>query len=280
VNDASPDGCPEILREYAAKDKRVRVFHHEKNAGIAAARNTGLDAATGEYIAFCDSDDYIQPDMFKIMYKEIRRNNCDLAICHPYLTKENNEPIFRKTTSYGIRLRNKIIQKYKKGSFIVVWSKLYKRSAIEKIRFDPEVFGMDDGDFNLRAANNIKRYVRVDARMYGWRQYANSSGKSESFTKKRIEASYRWIEKINNSSQDLVPLSSDQRCILSSSVAAIMAAETMVFCAQEMASVSRRISDFYSRGIIDLKHTRGISRKIVIALFLVAGKIQKMIGIL
>ena len=67
VDDGSPDNCGQICEEYAAKDGRVRVIH-QTNQGVAAARNSGLEIATGEYIGFVDSDDYIDSDMYEYLY--------------------------------------------------------------------------------------------------------------------------------------------------------------------------------------------------------------------
>ena len=61
VDDGSPDACPAICDEYAQKDKRIKVVH-KQNGGVSSARNTGLDFATGDYIAFVDRDDYIEVD--------------------------------------------------------------------------------------------------------------------------------------------------------------------------------------------------------------------------
>lgn len=69
IDDGSPDQCGEICDEYAAKDSRVRVFHTE-NKGLSAARNLGLQKATGEYIGFIDSDDWIEPDMYEVLLRK------------------------------------------------------------------------------------------------------------------------------------------------------------------------------------------------------------------
>ena len=66
VDDGSPDGCGAICDEYAAQDKRVRVIH-KANGGVSSARNAGLTAATGEWIGWVDSDDWIEPDMYERM---------------------------------------------------------------------------------------------------------------------------------------------------------------------------------------------------------------------
>lgn len=80
VDDGSPDNSPILCDEYSKKDPRVRVIH-QKNAGVAAARNTGLEAAAGEYIAFVDSDDYIDPEMYASMMKIAQKYKCDVVMC-------------------------------------------------------------------------------------------------------------------------------------------------------------------------------------------------------
>ena len=62
VDDGSPDSCPEICDEYAAQDERIKVIH-KANGGLSSARNAGLDAASGDWVSFIDSDDWIEPDM-------------------------------------------------------------------------------------------------------------------------------------------------------------------------------------------------------------------------
>ena len=80
VDDGSPDNCPQMCDEWACKDSRIKVIH-KANGGISDARNAGIDAATGEYIAFVDSDDYIKPDMLKKLHSAICKENADIAAC-------------------------------------------------------------------------------------------------------------------------------------------------------------------------------------------------------
>ena len=72
VDDGSPDSCPEICDRYAKKDSRIKVIH-KKNEGLGYARNSGMLIATGEYIAFLDSDDYVSKDMYEKVYSELKR---------------------------------------------------------------------------------------------------------------------------------------------------------------------------------------------------------------
>lgn len=80
VDDGSSDNCPILCQQIAFKDKRVKVIH-QKNAGVAAARNTGLDVATGDYITFVDSDDYLELDMYEKMMSIVSKHDCDLVMC-------------------------------------------------------------------------------------------------------------------------------------------------------------------------------------------------------
>ena len=73
VDDGSDDGCPAICDAAAEKDARVRVIH-QKNQGLSAARNAGIDEAQGSYIAFADSDDYLEPCMLEIMLEQRKKD--------------------------------------------------------------------------------------------------------------------------------------------------------------------------------------------------------------
>ena len=88
VDDGSADSSGVICDAYAEKDSRVKVIH-QKNSGVSAARNTGLDAAEGEYIAFVDSDDHVDPDYLAALLQ----TKADLVICGAILQKDNGEII-------------------------------------------------------------------------------------------------------------------------------------------------------------------------------------------
>ena len=80
VDDGSLDNCPQMCDEYAKKDKRVRVIH-KKNAGLGYARNSGLEIATGEFVAFVDSDDYVELDMYEKLYETAKTTCSDTVFC-------------------------------------------------------------------------------------------------------------------------------------------------------------------------------------------------------
>ena len=93
VDDGSPDNCGKICDEYAEKDSRIKVIHQE-NGGLSAARNTGLDIATGNYIGFVDSDDYIDPDYIECMARHLYDG--ELISCVVIDENENGELINKK----------------------------------------------------------------------------------------------------------------------------------------------------------------------------------------
>ena len=96
VNDGSPDGSAKILEEYAQKDNRIKVITQE-NQGLSEARNTGLKIASGEYIAFLDSDDYIDLKFFEQLYKRGIESNSDVVVCENiYRFSGNKQKLFLK----------------------------------------------------------------------------------------------------------------------------------------------------------------------------------------
>lgn len=137
VDDGSPDQCGKICDEWAEKDKRIKVIHKE-NGGLSDARNAGLDIATGEYIGFVDSDDYIHPEMYRKMHERAKESNADLIMCNFFRVDELNKmcAFNENVCEDGFidkRIALKNICKY--SSYVAVWNKLYKRHLFQDIRF-------------------------------------------------------------------------------------------------------------------------------------------------
>ena len=107
VDDGSPDHCPEICDKYAQKDNRVKVIH-QKNGGVAAARNAGLILAQGEYITFVDSDDFIEPDMYQSMIQVADQYDCDVVMCDCIKEFGNRNEIYTHNIRSGYYNRNQL----------------------------------------------------------------------------------------------------------------------------------------------------------------------------
>ncbi len=136
VDDGSPDNCGKICDEYAKKDHRIEVIH-KSNGGLSDARNKGLEIAKGEYIGFVDSDDYIEADMYEVLYNLLKQYNADVSICNFYTVSQ--EKIAIKNADNGIKEYNRIeilkeilldnnIQSY-------AWNKLYKKDLFDEIKY-------------------------------------------------------------------------------------------------------------------------------------------------
>lgn len=78
VDDGSPDRVPQICDEYARRDSRIKVVHKE-NEGLGYARNSGLNIASGDYVAFVDSDDFVELNMYQTLYDEAQKENADVV---------------------------------------------------------------------------------------------------------------------------------------------------------------------------------------------------------
>lgn len=136
VNDGSTDSSPEICNEFARMDNRIRVIH-QKNVGLSGARNTGINEATGNYIYFIDSDDYVKNNTIESLISLAREKKCDVVIGNGLrITGDNSNPIkkeFKKSDfdlMHGIDYLVKAIQR---DTYIAcAWLNLYSLELIKK----------------------------------------------------------------------------------------------------------------------------------------------------
>lgn len=113
VDDLSPDRTPEMCDEWAKKDSRIRVVHKAQNEGLGLACNTGIEVATGEYIAFCDSDDYVDKGMYETMYNAAAKENVDVVFSG-IKTVDQNEVVrpMNQPTEYSVKTTKRDIHHY------------------------------------------------------------------------------------------------------------------------------------------------------------------------
>jgi CDP-glycerol glycerophosphotransferase len=139
IDDGSDDGSAAVLQARAAKDARIRVFSQD-NAGTGAARNTGLKHARGEFIMFCDSDDYYALDTCKKMYEAMKESNADLVKCYFASIQNGRFSDERKTQGH---LEEGVVhplnQEWKGYLGRGIWEKIFRKSIVDQqgIRFPP-----------------------------------------------------------------------------------------------------------------------------------------------
>ena len=162
IDDGSKDNGGSICDEYAARDPRIRVIHQE-NQGISAARNTGLDLATGDLIGFMDSDDRIDPDMFQLLYDNLMATGADISTCaiHGRANYEgvSPEPFLRSREEAMLAvLEDRTLD-------VTVWNKLYKKELFSNIRF-PVGRCYEDRYIIMDLLEQIHRMVSVNVPKY------------------------------------------------------------------------------------------------------------------
>ena len=139
VDDGSPDNCPAMCDAWAEKDSRIRVIHKE-NGGAASARNAALDVFQGEYITFVDSDDYIDVNMFSLLYASIERNDSGISMCELHNVDLDGSIIDSpkvQGTQEKSEARDVLVHLVEMSSicYCVLYNKLYKRLLWKDVRF-------------------------------------------------------------------------------------------------------------------------------------------------
>lgn len=167
INDGSKDKSLEIGQKWAQKDARIRIID-QANSGVSAARNAGIKAAKGEYIMFCDADDWYELNTCEVVANKIEDFDC-LAFNLKYHGKDFN---YENLPEQIINLKNqkdKILNGYKKGIFFMpVWNKAYKAKIIKNILFDTNYFMSEDWLFNIEVFKNINEIKIIDDVLYNY----------------------------------------------------------------------------------------------------------------
>jgi hypothetical protein len=158
VNDGSIDNTENIIKEY--KDKRIK-YYNNKNQGIGKTRNFGIEKATGKYIMFLDSDDYLREDACEKMFEKAEQDNLDVVICDFYKLYDDERLEEVRTKDFKItslKDNPKIINEY-----LCPWAKIYKRTLITKnnIKF-VENLKYEDAPFVMEALDKANKIGKVN----------------------------------------------------------------------------------------------------------------------
>jgi glycosyltransferase involved in cell wall biosynthesis len=147
VEDGTKDNSGRICDEYAQKDERVKVIH-QQNKGLSGARNTGIDNANGEYIAFLDSDDYVSDKIYEKLQEYMQFYDADIVMCNyirfsgGYCHNCDDKQV--EVTKLDAKMALENIYSSDGESYTVAWNKLYKRSVIADIRYPQKRLNEDE----------------------------------------------------------------------------------------------------------------------------------------
>ncbi|CCY80092.1 glycosyltransferase group 2 family protein [Mycoplasma sp. CAG:877] len=171
VNDGSTDKTEEIIKSY--KDSRIKYFKN-KNQGIGKTRNFGIEKATGKYIMFLDSDDYLKNNACEILYKNAEKAAADLAICDFYKIYDSGEEEKIKLLSFKpttLRKTPSLVNEIN----LAPWNKLYKKELItkNKIKF-VENLKYEDAPFVIEAFSKAGKIIKVDEYLNYYLIHGNS----------------------------------------------------------------------------------------------------------
>ena len=198
VDDGSKDESPALCDELAARDPRIKVIH-KVNGGLCSARNAGLAVCTGEYISFIDGDDYIAPDMYRILVNDIEQYGADIAQCGCEIVWEDKSVPRNGTGKLYQWTRDEAIIQLLSGELIEpsVWNKLYRRSVLEGICFNETIKLSEDIPFNVAVFRQANSIVFRDVCCYKYIKRKGSLTRT-AFGKRNI-ATIRQVKQIEES---------------------------------------------------------------------------------
>lgn len=199
VDDGSPDHCPELCEQYAVKDKRICVIHKE-NGGLSDARNEGLKRATGEYVLYVDSDDYIELDSCERLVNATHGDKVDVVVGNAIMEKlDSIEMMIHSATPNGILYDAKeFVKRAIRASqfYAPAWLNMYRRDFLlkNKLFFKVGIY-YEDMQMLPRVFLRAKKVACIDGVFYHYIVRENSimtSKKDEKKKKDSIQNLKEW----------------------------------------------------------------------------------------
>ena len=192
------DNCYEICKEYADKEPRIKLVTIPKAKGVADARNQGLKAVTGDYLGFVDGDDFVEPDMFSSMLKNLKENEADIAVCGRFYEYQNvtlsdeakEAKVYNADEALALVLSNE-------GFFLHCWDKLYSRKIFDGLDFRTDMYVEDRIVIN-RLIGKADKIVYDPTPKYHFRERSASLSKTNGAATENIKANMILQEYILN----------------------------------------------------------------------------------
>lgn len=175
VDDGSNDGSEIMCDEFEKKYENIKVVHKE-NGGLSSARNEGIKIATGKYIGFVDSDDFIDEKMYECLYNNLIETESDISVCKPYQYSQEDEICESKEeekiiTYEGIEILRNMYRDY--FTIVVSWNKLYKKELFDEVKY-PEGKIIEDAAVIHYLLNKSSKIVISNLELYFYYQREDS----------------------------------------------------------------------------------------------------------
>lgn len=195
IDDGSTDNSGKICDEYKLKDDRVKVIH-KKNGGLSDARNIGIENATGKYITFVDSDDWLNLDYCDVMHKKIVNEKCDIVMCDLQKVYNDTEE-FETNMNYIEKEYSNIeaLEKLEDTIYVVAVAKLYNANLFSKLRYIKGKVHEDEFIFH-KLFYESKNVIHINQKLYAYRQRDNSITNSK-YSLKRLNGIEALEDRIN-----------------------------------------------------------------------------------
>jgi glycosyltransferase involved in cell wall biosynthesis len=182
IDDGSQDNSNQIIQEYIRKDNRIKLII-QKNQGVSSARNKGLEKAKGEYIGFVDADDYIDTNLFEVLYSKAKKHEIDIIISNFEMELGGTKKVIKYSLPVETTLESKSVTELilpyflEKEDLNSVCNKLFKNSLVKEknIRFPKNVALGEDGAFNIQIFYYSKRVMYTDFTGYHYREVKGSA---------------------------------------------------------------------------------------------------------
>lgn len=190
VNDGSTDNSWQILENFAQKDARIKVFS-QKNSGQSVARNVAIEQATGEYLGFVDSDDWVDLDFFENLYNTAKKYNCDIACAGFKRCKRFRKSIrkFYKEVKIYSDINDKVrIDKLPEHNYL--WNKIYKREKWDFKFTEGRIF--EDMAILIKILFKYDKMVTVPKTYYNYRK---TQGSTVTLTNTKSREDFKWARK-------------------------------------------------------------------------------------
>ena len=194
IDDCSPDKSLEIAQHYAHNDPRIKILRYEKNRGLGGARNYGLENATGEYLLFVDSDDYIEPNTVEVLFDKAKQN--DLCVLEANYLKEgeiNSEVLPRKSCYSEKVFSGKEYWESIPIAPVVAWNKFYKLSFLIENNIVFQLRKFEDVAFTAEVFMKAERVMNIDFPFYHYIVRENSI-MTETTSVSHLEDAYSLIK--------------------------------------------------------------------------------------